>query len=164
MFAFDRASGPGCAMQSRARLGLSLLPLLAALLAPACKTVDKDENLIDASLLPPAATIASAAPTTTATTPAPITPTPAATTPPTTTTKLDAGAPTDAGAATIDAGQVVDAGTATNAKVKACADKCQGVLQGCALPQIPTDGGLPTLKDPAACQAAAVACFAACKP
>lgn len=150
-------------MQSRARLGLSLLPLLAALLAPACKTAEKEEDIADASLIPPAA-VASAAPTTTATTPAPITPTPAATTPPTTTTKLDAGAPTDAGAAPVDAGQVADAGTSTSAKMKACSDKCQGVLQGCALPQIPTDGGLPTLKDPAACQAAAVACFAACKP
>ena len=151
-------------MQSRARLGLLLLPLLAALLAPACKTAEKEEDAADASLLPPAATVASAAPPATATTPAPVTPTPAATTPPTTTTKLDAGAPTDAGAATVDAGQVADAGSATSAKMKACADKCQGVLQGCALPQIPTDGGLPTLKDPAACQAAAVACFAACKP
>lgn len=154
-------------MQSRARLGLSLVPLFAALLAPACKTVEKDEDAIDASLLPPATTIASAAPTPTVTTPTPVTPTPTATTPPatTTTTKLDAGTPLDAGAITVDAGTVSDAGAAAaNGTVKACAEKCQAVLQGCALPQIPTDGGLPTLKDPAACQAAATACIAACRP
>lgn len=151
-------------MQSRARLGLSLLPLLAALLAPACKTVDKEEDMADASLIPPAMSVATPLPA--ATTAAPIMPTPTVPPPPvtTTTTKLDAGAPTDAGAGTADAGKVVDAGTAANGTMKACADKCQAVLQGCALPQLPKDGGLPTLKDPAACQAAAAACLTACTP
>ena len=149
-------------MQSRARLGLSLLPLLAALLAPACNTVDKAEETADASLIPPAVSVATPLPV--ATIPAPIVPTPTVAPPATTTTKLDAGAPTDAGAGTADAGKVVDAGTAANGTMKACADKCQAVLQGCALPQIPKDGGLPTLKDPAACQAAAAACLTACTP
>ena len=150
-------------MQSRARLGLSLLPLLAALLAPACKTVEKDEDTADASLIPPAVSVAPPLPV--ATTAAPIVPAPTVAPPPaTTTTKLDAGAPTDAGAVTVDAGKVADAGTAANGTMKACADKCQAVLVGCALPQIPKDGGLPTLKDPAACQAAAAACLTACTP
>src|SRR5512132_313343 len=151
-------------MQSRARLGLSLLPLVAALLAPACKTVDKEEDIVDASLIPPALSVT--APVPAATTAAPIVPVPTAAPPPaTTTTKLDAGAPTDAGAAaTVDAGKVADAGAAANGTMKACADKCQAVLQGCALPQISKDGGLPTLKDPAACQAAAAACLTACTP
>lgn len=148
-------------MQSRARLGLSLLPLLVALLAPACKTVDKEEDIADASLIPPAMSVATPLPA--ATTAAPIMPTPTVPPPPVT-TKLDAGAPTDAGAGTADAGKVVDAGTAANGTMKACADKCQAVLQGCALPQLPKDGGLPTLKDPAACQAAAAACLTACTP
>ena len=150
-------------MQSRARLGLSLLPLLAALLVPACKTVEKDESA-PAATAAPLATVATADPLPAATTvapPTPIAPTPAT---PTTTTKLDAGAPTDAGTAVVDAGQHVDAGAPANGTFKACSEKCQAVLVGCALPQISKDGGLPTIKDPVACQAAANACIAACTP
>src|SRR5689334_11589615 len=110
-------------MQSRARLGLSLLPLVAALLAPACKTVDKEEDLVDASLIPPALSVT--APVPAATTAAPIVPAPTAAPPPAATTpKLDAGTPTDAGAAAVDAGKVADAGAAANGTMKACADKC----------------------------------------
>ena len=112
----------------------------------------------------PLATVATADPLPAATTvapPTPIAPTPAT---PTTTTKLDAGAPTDAGTAVVDAGQHVDAGAPANGTFKACSEKCQAVLVGCALPQISKDGGLPTIKDPVACQAAANACIAACTP
>lgn len=149
-------------MQSRARLVLSLLPLLAALLVSGCKTGQKEDE-VDASLLPPAASVATADPLPAVTTATPVvpvpTPTPTATAP-----KLDAGAPSDAGAGT-DAGKAtVDAGTATPGKFAGCAAKCQAVLQGCAIPEIPKDGGLPQLKDPVACQAAANACFAACAP
>jgi hypothetical protein len=147
-------------MQSRARLGLSLLPLLAALLVPACKTVDKDESVPVPSAAPSASTTADPLATATATAaPPPVAPPPAAPTP-----KLDAGAPHDAGTVGVDAGKVVDAGGAANGTLKACSEKCQAVLQGCAIPQISTDGGLPKLKDPVACQAAANACFAACTP
>lgn len=151
-------------MDSRARLGLSLVPLFAALLTPACKTVDKDEA--DAATIPiPVATVATADPLPAATTPVPVAPTPTATTPTTTPTpKADAGTPLDAGTVTLDAGHPTDAGTAANGTVKACGEKCQALLQSCALPQIPKDGGLPVFKDPAICQAAASACIAACRP
>ena len=89
------------------------------------------------------------------------TPKPAGSTP-------DAGVPPDAGksdaatpdAATPDAG--ADSGSIV--KAKACADKCQGVLQSCLTPSFPKDGGLPQLKDPAACQAAFDTCRVACTP
>lgn len=89
----------------------------------------------------------------------PVTPTPATGTgikPDAGTTVTDAGKP--------DAAAPTDAGSATSAKLKACADKCQGVLASCATPTIPTDGGFPTFKDPTACQAAFDACRAACTP
>ncbi len=156
-------------MQSRARLGLSLLSLFAALLVPACKTVEKDEDAPAPSALPSAASVATADPLPAATTVAP--PKPVAPTPITPTTKPDAGAPSDAGTTIldagtpiVDAGRVVDAGGAANGTFKACSEKCQAVLVGCAIPQVSKDGGLPTLKDPVACQAAANACFTACTP
>lgn len=151
-------------MQSRARLGLSLLSLFAALLVPACKTVEKDEDAPAPSALPSAASVATASPLPAATTVAPPKPV-APATPPATTTKLDAGTPiVDAGTPIVDAGKVVDAGGAANGTFKACSEKCQAVLVGCAIPQVSKDGGLPTLKDPVACQAAANACFTACTP
>jgi hypothetical protein len=89
----------------------------------------------------------------------PVTPTPVAGTG----IKPDAGTPvSDAGKP--DAAAPTDAGSTTSAKLKACSDKCQGVLTSCATPTIPQDGGLPTFKDPAACQAAFDACRAACTP
>jgi hypothetical protein len=155
MLALSRAPGEGWGMQSRARLGFSLLPLVAALLVPACKTVDKDADVMDASLLP-VATVATADPPA-VTTSTQFAPHPTAAAPsPVATTKLDAGVITDAGTV-----KVTDAGAA-NGTFKACSEKCQAVLQGCAIPQIPKDGGLPQFKDPVACQAAANACFAAC--
>ncbi len=157
MLAFARAPGEGWGMQSRVHPGLSLVPLLAALLVSGCKTADKQEDVEAGAALP---TVATADPLPAATTAAPVvvvpTPTP---TPVGTTAKLDAGAPADAGAA-----KVADAGTAANGTFKACAEKCQAVLAGCAIPQLPKDGGLPQLKDPVACQAAANACIAACTP
>jgi len=148
-------------MQTRSRLGLSLFPFLAALLVLACKTVEKDENMPDAVAPPASVATASPLPTTTTVAPTPVVP--VAT--PTPTPKLDAGTPiVDAGTPIVDAGKVVDAGGAANGTLKACSEKCQAVLQGCAIPQISKDGGLPTFKDPAACQAAATACFAACTP
>jgi hypothetical protein len=83
--------------------------------------------------------------------------------------KTDAGTTpvSDAGTTPVsDAGTTVpDAGAATAAAAafKACSDKCQAVLQSCAIPTPTKDGGLPQMKDPVACQAAATACFAACK-
>ena len=158
MLAFGRAPGEGWPMQSRAHLGLSLVPFLAALLVPGCKTADKQED-VEAGAAP-LATVATADPLPAATAaptvivPAP-TPIPAGTT-----VKLDAGAPTDAGAP-----KPADAGAAAaNGTFKACAEKCQAVLAGCAIPTLPKDGGLPQLKDPVACQAAANACAAACTP
>jgi hypothetical protein len=68
--------------------------------------------------------------------------------------KGDAGAPGDAGAG--------DAGSAS-ARLKACAEKCQAVMQACLTPSF-TDSGVPQIKDPAACQAAAEACRAGCAP
>lgn len=87
--------------------------------------------------------------------------------------KLDAGIPFDAsipfdGSFPFDAGKTDAAapadGGAASTKLKACADKCQGIMATCLTPTIPTDGGLPQIKDPAACQAAANACKAACSP
>lgn len=80
----------------------------------------------------------------------------------------DAGTPSDAGASK-DGGDPPksDAGTASSAnseKLKACAAKCQSVLQSCLTPQFSPDGGLPTIKDPAACQAAAETCRSSCTP
>lgn len=159
MLAFVRVLGEVWAMQSRARPGLSLVPFLAALLVSGCKTVEKDGDPPDAMALP-LASVATADPLPAATTAAPTvvapTPTPVATT---TAAKLDAGAPSDAGAP-----KIADAGAAANGTFKACSEKCQAMLAGCAIPQIPKDGGLPQLKDPVACQAAANACVAACTP
>jgi hypothetical protein len=80
--------------------------------------------------------------------------------------KPDAGSPADAGkgdaAAPGDAG-TSDAGSTTSAKLKACAEKCQAVMQSCLTPSF-TDSGVPQIKDPAACQAAANACRAGCLP
>jgi hypothetical protein len=158
MLAFVRVLGEVWAMQSLVRLGLSLVPLLAALFVSGCKTADKQDE-IDAGAAP-LASVATADPLPAAPTAAPTvvapTPTPVATT---TAAKLDAGAPADAGAV-----KIVDAGAAANGTFKACAEKCQALLAGCAIPQIPKDGGLPQLKDPVACQAAANACVAACTP
>lgn len=159
MLAFARALGEGLAMQSRVHPGLSLVPLLTALLVSGCKTAEKQDELDSGA--PPLTTVATADPLPTAATVAPPpvivptpTPGPAATTP-----KADAGAPVDAGVPTTS-----DAGTATTGKFAACASKCQAVAQGCVLPQFSADGGLPQIKDPVACQAAATACFAACAP
>lgn len=80
--------------------------------------------------------------------------------------KADAGTPTDAGTP-IDAGTPTDAGagaSANSAKLKACAEKCQAVMVNCLTPTMPTDGGFPQIKDPAACQAAANSCRTACTP
>jgi hypothetical protein len=158
MLAFGRAPGEGWPMQSRVPPGLSLVPFLAALLVSGCKTADKQED-VEAGTAP-LASVATADPLPAATTAAPtvIVPTPTPV-PAGTTVKLDAGAPTDAGAP-----KPVDAGTAANGTFKACAEKCQGVLAGCAIPTLPKDGGLPQIKDPVACQAAANACIAACTP
>lgn len=160
MLAFARALGEGLAMQSRARPGLSLVPFLAALLVSGCKTVEKTDEIDSGAA--PLTTVATADPLPTAATVAPPTviviaptPGPAATTP-----KADAGAPRDAGTPA----PVADAGGATTGKFAACASKCQAVAQGCVLPQFTADGGLPQIKDPVACQAAATACFAACTP
>lgn len=162
MLAFVRALREGWPMQSRVHPGLSLVPLLMALLVSGCKTADKQED-IEAGAVP-LPTVATADPLPSATTPPPtvivIAPTPG----PATTPKADAGAPIDAGAATVDAGKPVDAGAVAPGKFAACASKCQAVATGCALPQITADSGLPQFKDPAACQAAAAACFAACAP
>ena len=146
-------------MQSRVQLGLSLVPFLAALLVSGCKTADKQED-VEAGVAP-LASIATADPLRAATTAAPtvIVPTPTPI-PAGTTVKLDAGAPTDAGAP-----KPADAGAAAaNGTFKACSEKCQAVLAGCAFPTLSKDGGLPQIKDPVACQAAANACFAACTP
>jgi hypothetical protein len=146
-------------MQSRVQLGLSLVPFLAALLVSGCKTADKQED-VEAGTAP-LASVATADPLPAATTAAPtvIVPTPTPI-PAGTPVKLDAGAPTDAGAP-----KPADAGAAAaNGTFKACSEKCQAVLVGCAIPTLPKDGGLPQIKDPAACQAAANACFAACTP
>lgn len=89
----------------------------------------------------------------------PVTPTPATGTG----IKPDAGTPvSDAGKP--DAAAPTDAGSTTSTKLKACADKCQGVLATCATPQFSPDSGMPTFKDPAACQKAFDACRAACTP
>lgn len=158
-------------MRSTARLGLSLIPLLAALLVSGCKSADKQEDEVDAGVAPPAASSAALPPATVATAvPPPVNPTPIAA------PKTDAGTTSsDAGTITADAGTttVADAGTITAdagagaaaaaAAFKACSDKCQAVLQSCAIPTMSADGGLPQMKDPVACQAAATACFAACK-
>lgn len=156
--------GESWRMHSTARLALSLLPLATALLASGCKTAEKQEDEVPASTAP----AASSAPTASATTavsapPVVVNPTPVAA------PKTDAGTTVpDAGTTPIsDAGITLpDAGAATAAAAafKACSDKCQGVLQSCAIPTPSQDGGLPQMKDPVACQAAATACFAACKP
>ncbi|MEP7127089.1 MAG: hypothetical protein ABJE95_39515 [Byssovorax sp.] len=157
MLAFGRAPGEVSAMQSRVHLGLSLVPFLAALLVSGCTTADKQDEP-DASLLPvatadPIPAASTAAPTVIAPTPVPV-PVPVGTT-----VKPDAGAPTDAGAP-----KPADAGAAANGTFKACSEKCQALLAGCAIPTFPKDGGLPQIKDPVACQAAANACVAACTP
>jgi hypothetical protein len=147
-------------MQSRVPPCLSLAPLLAALLVSGCKTADKQDELDSGAA--PLASVATADPLPSASAPVPtvVVPTPVPTTT-TTAAKLDAGTAviTDAGTAVV-----TDAGSATSVKLKACADKCQAVLAGCAFPQVSKDGGLPQIKDPVACQAAATACFAACAP
>lgn len=164
------AMGEVCRMRSTARLGLSLIPLLAALLISGCKSADKQEDEVDAGVAPPAASSAALPSATVATAvPPPVNPTPIAA------PKADAGTTSsDAGTTTADAGATIaDAGTTTAdagsaaaaaAAFKACSDRCQGVLQSCAIPTMSADGGLPQMKDPVACQAAATACFAACKP
>ena len=147
-------------MQSRVHPGLSLVPLLTALLVSGCKTVEKQEDTDSGAA--PLASVAAVDPLPSTTVAAPTVIVPVPTPGPAGTPKLDAGAPRDAGAG--DAGKPVDAGAAPTGKFAACASKCQAVLQGCALPQITADGGLPQIKDPVACQAAATACFAACAP
>ena len=149
-------------MQSRVHPGLSLVPLLTALIVAGCKTADKLEDPDSGAA--PRASIATADPLPAASAPAPTVIVPTPTPGPATTPKADAGAPSDAGAPGVDAGKPADAGAATTGKFAACASKCQAVLQGCALPQITADSGLPQIKDPVACQAAATACFAACAP
>jgi hypothetical protein len=72
----------------------------------------------------------------------------------------DAGLPQDAGRA--DAAAAGGTGSTAD-KLKACADKCQPVLQGCLTPTFSADAGLQ-VKDPKACEAAFNACQAACKP
>ncbi len=79
-------------------------------------------------------------------------------------TSADAGASKDAGDTPKADGGTVDAGSANADKLKACAAKCQSVMQSCLTPSIPADGGFPQLKDPAACQAAAETCRASCTP
>lgn len=82
-------------------------------------------------------------------------------------TSTDAGTSADAGdAPKADAGAAdAGAGSTSNAeKLKACAQKCQSSMQACLTPDTPKPGELPKLKDPAACQAAAEACRAACSP
>jgi hypothetical protein len=77
----------------------------------------------------------------------------------------DAGLPSDAGVGQ-DAGRADAAAGASGStadKLKACADKCQPVLQGCLTPTFSADAGLQ-VKDPKACEAAFNACQAACKP
>jgi hypothetical protein len=162
MLAFERAVGEGLAMQSRVHPGLSLVPLLTALLVSGCKTADKQEEIDSGAA--PLVSVATADPLPVASAPAPTVLVPTPTPGPATTPKVDAGAPSDAGAPGVDAGKPVDAGATAPGKFAACASKCQAVAQGCALPQITADSGLPQLKDPAACQAAAAACFAACAP
>jgi hypothetical protein len=79
--------------------------------------------------------------------------------------QADASSPADAGkgdaAAPGDAG-TGDAGSAS-ARLRACAEKCQAVMQACLTPSF-TDSGVPQIKDPAACKAAADACRAGCAP
>jgi len=61
-----------------------------------------------------------------------------------------------------DGGTSGDAGS-TSARLKACAEKCQAVMQSCLTPSF-TDSGVPQIKDLAACQAAAKACRDGCAP
>lgn len=80
----------------------------------------------------------------------------------------DAGLPTfpDAGPqATPDAGAPpADAGPGTGgSRAQACFQRCSAVLQSCLVPSL-NDAGIPTVKDPAACNAVAEECRKACQP
>jgi hypothetical protein len=153
-------------MKANARERLLLVSLVATLSLSGCGLFgDKDEEggLSPAPSAPPAP---AAAPTDTSgaqplPTGAVVTPGKTPTTP-TPASKPDAGASSDAGA-TTDAAAPSDAGAASSS-LKVCAEKCQAVLQNCLTPVFPKDGGLPQIKDPAACQAAAEACRTGCKP
>jgi hypothetical protein len=154
-------------MKANARERLLIVSLFATLTLSGCGLLgDKDE---EGGLSPTPSAPPSAAPTDTpGAQPLPAT-TGAATPPGKTPTisppasKPDAGAPSDAGASTPDAAAPSDAGAASSS-LKVCAEKCQAVLQNCLTPVFPKDGGFPQIKDPAACQAAADACRAGCKP
>jgi hypothetical protein len=166
--------GEGKGMKVLSRLWLCCSPLLVLALVAGCKTAEKQEDEVDAGATAPATTTEpSASATATATAPLvvspPIRPTPSTADAGTTPT-ADAGttAITDAGTTTTsDAGTTgADAGVAAGAAAafKACSEKCQAILQGCVIPTPSKDGGLPQIKDPVACQAAATACVAACRP
>jgi len=82
--------------------------------------------------------------------------------------KADAGV-TDAGivdSGVADSGKAdasaPDAGTGA-AKMRACIDKCQPIMQSCLTPTF-TDAGIPKVKDPKLCQAELDKCRAACTP
>jgi hypothetical protein len=152
---------------------LAVFVLLAASsgLAGCKSSSDSDEApaaLPTASLTPPAAQLP------VATGPVPATPPPAAT-PAAPPRAVAPGQPTPAPAASPrpDAGTSADAGKPDAAaadtgsfpgKLAACAEKCQGILQGCLTPTFPADGGLPQPKDPKVCQSAFDTCRTACAP
>lgn len=164
-------------MRTRERLVALLLPLCVA----ACSSSGEKDEAVPGPRPDPSAPSAvpgapvgatgvieqpgsqppSTRPTTTAT--KPTTTTPDAGVTPDAGTQADAGAKADAGAH-ADAGAQADAGGGSAGKLKACTDRCQGVLQSCLTPTIPPDGGLPQIKDPAACQKAFQDCQKACAP
>ena len=74
-------------------------------------------------------------------------------------TSLYCGA--DSNTTAADTSQTVPISRAGNARIH---DRSFNVPATCLAPVIPTDGGLPQIKDPAACQAAANACRTACAP
>ncbi len=166
------------ARHGRAVATLCLTTLaLGALLA--CKLGKKEEAPeAGATAAPPTDLSPTPEPTTPAPTPpdtaaAPGTPAPNATTPrgatpkaTTTTATASATATTTttatASATTPPAPTASTTATATaTATASHCAPKCQGVLTNCLKPAT-TDGGLPTLADPTACQKAFNDCVAAC--
>jgi hypothetical protein len=78
--------------------------------------------------------------------------------PTTTVTPKDAGAKDAATAAKTDAAAPAPAPGPS----KECTDRCNSALRTCLTPSV-TEGGLPSLGDPTACQKAFNDCTAACK-
>jgi hypothetical protein len=142
-----------------------------AIALPACRK--SEETVAPTGASPP---VTAPAPTAPAPATGTVEPTPVVPTPPPV-TATGPSAPRDAGVV-LDAGVLLDAGardaapadaggTRTDAgspsqRAQAYFDRCTVIMQNCFIPTT-GDGGLPKLRDPAECRAAAEACRAACQ-